>query len=73
MDETQLLTALTAGGAIAGAELVKETTKDAYRGLKTAVASLFGEQTERAIEKLDHVNLDEHGAAKVVREFLAER
>jgi hypothetical protein len=34
-DETQLLNALTAGAASAGAELVKEATKSAYRGLKT--------------------------------------
>ncbi len=32
--------------AIAGAELVKESTKSAYRGLKTAVATLFGKRAE---------------------------
>jgi len=53
MDETQLLNALAAGAAIAGAEFVKETTKDAYRGLKTAVSTLFGKRAERAIEKIE--------------------
>jgi hypothetical protein len=53
MDETQLLNALTAGAAIAGAELVKESTKSAYRGLKTVVATLFGRRAERAIDKIE--------------------
>ena len=53
MDEIQLLNALTAGAAIAGAELVQEPTKDAYRLLKTAVSALFGERAERAIERVE--------------------
>ena len=53
MDETQLVTALVAGAAIAGAELVKETTKEAYRGLKIIVSTMFGTRAQRAIEKVE--------------------
>jgi hypothetical protein len=53
MDDMGLVTAITAGAAIAGAELVKEATKDAYRGLKAAVASVFGRRAARAIEKIE--------------------
>jgi hypothetical protein len=53
MDETQLVTALVAGATIAGVELVKETTKDAYRGLKQVVSKVFGTRAERAIEKVE--------------------
>jgi hypothetical protein len=58
MDETQLATALVAGAAIAGAELVKETTKDAYRGLKHVVTKVFGTRAERAIEKVEAAPAD---------------
>lgn len=53
MDETQLVTALVAGATIAGVEVVKETTKDAYRGLKHVVGKVFGTRAQRAIEKVE--------------------
>jgi hypothetical protein len=69
VDETQLLTALTAGAAIAGAELVKETTKDTYRALKNAVASSLGKRTELAIEKVE-ASLDDEAAKLALKEAL---
>lgn len=53
MDETQFVTALVAGATIAGVEVVKETTKDAYRGLKHVVGKVFGTPAQRAIEKVE--------------------
>lgn len=59
MDPTLLVNALVAGATIAGAELVKETTKDAYKSLKSAVASVFGKRAERALEAVEATPADE--------------
>jgi hypothetical protein len=61
---TQLLNSLVAGATIAGAELVKEGTKDAYWALKSAVTSVFGRRAERALEAVEGSPGDE--AAKLV-------
>lgn len=53
MDPILLTTALVAGASVAGSELVKEATKDAYRGLKTAMTSVFGKRAERALEAVE--------------------
>lgn len=61
-----LITALTAGAAVAGAEVVKETTKDAYRGLKSAMTAVFGRRAERAIEKIEAAPGDASARSEVV-------
>jgi len=65
MDPTLLLTVLVAGAAIAGGELVKETTKDAYQGLKTAVTSVFGKRAERALEAVEASPADETARSRL--------
>lgn len=59
MDPILLTTALAAGASISGSELVKEATKDAYKGLKTAVTSVFGKRAERALEAVEAAPADE--------------
>jgi hypothetical protein len=59
MDPNQLWIALHAGAAIAGAEVVKEPAKDAYRALKAAVTSIFGRRAERALDGLEGAPGDE--------------
>jgi hypothetical protein len=69
MDEMQLVTALVAGATIAGAELVKETTKDAYHGLKCVVSKVFGTRAERAIEKVEAAPGDSAARQDLVKLF----
>jgi hypothetical protein len=58
MDVPTLITAITAGAAIAGAETVKEGTKDAYRALKGAMANVLGRRAERAIAQIEAAPTD---------------
>jgi hypothetical protein len=52
--DTKLLTdAIYAGAVIAGSELVKEATKDAWRGLKSGVTKVFGLLGERVIGRIE--------------------
>jgi hypothetical protein len=67
MDDTQLATALVAGATIAGAELVKEVTKDAYRGLKHVVTKVFGTRAERAIERVEAAPRDAEARQDLVK------
>jgi hypothetical protein len=53
MDAGTLVAALYAGAVISSSEVVKEATKDAYKALKGAVAKLFGERAERAIDAVE--------------------
>jgi hypothetical protein len=53
MDPTILITAIAAGAAAAGTEAVKEATKDAYRGLKSAMTDVLGKRAQRSIEKVE--------------------
>jgi hypothetical protein len=65
MDETQLVTALVAGAAIASKQLVHEATKDAYKGLKQLVRKIFGSRAERAIEGVERAPVDSAAVQKL--------
>lgn len=46
-------TLLVAGASVLASEVVKEATKDAYRGLKRAVGKLLGRSGEQALDAIE--------------------
>lgn len=65
MDTEQLIAAIYAGAAIARDELVKELTKEAWRGLKSAVTGAFGPVCGRAIDKIEASPGDESSRLEI--------
>lgn len=68
MAEPITLTALLiAGAASVGSELVKESTKDAYRALKDKVGDVFGPRASKAVAKAEEINTAEEGGKELER------
>ena len=54
MDVSTAVSAITIVGQIAGTEVLKEATKDAYRRFKDVLAEVFGSRGARMIERLEN-------------------
>jgi hypothetical protein len=65
-------TILIAGATVLGTELVKETTKDAYRNVKGLIGKLLGTQAEQALVAIEAAPQDQsaHRSLTVLLEAL---
>lgn len=52
-DPVSITALLLAGANIVGTEVVKETTKDAYRALKSKIGEVFGQRASKALTKAE--------------------